>query len=386
VTGPVEVLHVRNCHQFGGPETTLLGWLDHLDRTRFTNRVALFQEREGREEAFRGPLLAHGHPVIDLPWWPGRTVRKAVRRLEEHIRSTGAKILHTHDWRSDVIGYHAARRAGIPVVTTVYVWFHRPFHVWVKETVDTLYIRHFDMVTAVCEATRRQTVARGVRADRTEVLISGISPARQGPVHDRNAVRKRFGIAPDEVALVFAARMSPEKAHHNLLSAFAMAVRRAPNLKLILLGNGPLEGEIRAWVARLGLSDRVAMPGFVTDVTDILAAMDVDVHATLAEGIPLAVYEAMLVGLPVIGSDVDGIPEVVIPGRTGWLVPPSDPAALAERIVEASGSAELRAHHGAEARRLIQGSYGMDKAVERLHSTYDRLLQRSAASARASPP
>lgn len=386
MNGPVEVLHVRNCHAFGGPETTLLGWLDHVDRSRFSCRVALFKERDGLDEAFRAPLLAHGHPVLDLPWWPGRQARQAVHRLEAHIRDRGARILHTHDWRSDVVGYHAARRAGIPIVTTIYVWFRRPFHVWVKEAIDTLYIRHFDMVTAVCEATRRQTIARGVHADRTDVLISGISSTRQRATPDRDEVRRRFGVRPDEVAFVFAARMSLEKAHDTLLTAFAMASRRSANLKLVLLGNGPLESAIRARTARLGLSDRVVMPGFVTDVTDVVGAMDVAVHATLAEGIPLAVYEAMLVGLPVIGSDVDGIPEVVIPGRTGWLVPPRDAAGLAERIVDASASPELRMRCGAEAQSLIRGSYGMDKAIERLHSTYDRLLQGPARGSRVASP
>jgi glycosyltransferase involved in cell wall biosynthesis len=126
------------------------------------------------------------------------------------------------------------------------------------------------------------------------------------------------------------------------------------------------------------------MPGFVTDVPEVLAAVDVVVHATLAEGIPLAIYEAMLAGAPVIGSDVDGIPEVVIPGRTGWLVPPRVAGALAERIVEAARSPERRARYGAEGQRLILAGYGMEKAIDRLQGTYDRLLH--GATSRVAGP
>ncbi len=373
---PETILHLRNSIAYGGVETTMLGWLDGVDRSRFHCPIALFSERDGAEDAFRAPLAGHGHEILPVPWHPGRRFRAAVAAVEEHIRETGARLLHCHDWRSDVVGWHAARRAGIPVMTTIYVWFRRPFHIMVKETIDTLYIRRFDLVTAVCEATRRQTVARGVSRDKTEVLISGISPGRAAEQVDRQAVRARFGITDAEVAFVYVARYYPEKAHETLIRAFQMASRQQPRIKLLLLGKGPLEGEIRALVTQLGLSGKVLLPGFVADVPVVLAAMDAMVHASLAEGIPLAVYEGMLAGLPVIGSDVDGTPEVVIDGQTGWLVPPKDIAALGERFCMAASRKDLRDEYGAKAKRLIVTNYNMDIAVNRLQNTWTRVIGR----------
>ena len=374
MANPTTVLQVRNSIAFGGVETTLLGWLDNIDRKRFNCPVCLFQERDGREIALRKPLTKHGHEIIDLPWWPGRQFFKAVKQLSELIRETDAKLLHTHDWRSDVVGYYAAKKTGIPIMTTIYVWFNSPLHICIKEKIDSLFIRHFDLVTAVCEATRKQTVARGVAEEKTKVLLSGISEKRRPNEVDRNTIRSHFGISPDDIAFVFVARLYPEKAHVCLINAFRTAQDKKSNLKLLLLGNGPLKSEIKMQAKRLGLSKSVIIPGFVDNVPEVLKSMDCLIHASLAEGIPLAVYEGMLSGLPVVGSDVDGTAEVVIPDKTGWIVPPNDSSQLANAIIEAAERDDLRKLYGKQAKELILTHYNIDIAVEKLLSTYERLI------------
>ena len=378
MTEPTTVLQVRNSVAFGGVETTMLGWLSHIDKQRFRCPVALFSNRDRCEDAFRIPLQQHDLEILDLPWWPGRQFFKAINRLVELIRATDAKLLHTHDWRSDIIGYYAAKKAGIPIITTVYVWFKRPLKIRISEMIDAWRIRKFDLVTGICEATRQQCVDRGVKASKTRVLISGISDDRYRPDVDRDAVRRRFGIAPEDLAFVYTARFYLEKAHLCLIDAVAQAIKTCPNLRVLLLGSGPLENKIRQRARQLGVDDAVIMPGFVDDVPEVLRAMDVMVHASLAEGIPLAVYEGMLAGLPVIGSNVDGTPEVVIPGQTGWRVPPNDPHALGQRIVEAAESGEIRDKLGRQARQLILERYNIAAAIDRLEGTYDEMLGRKA--------
>lgn len=369
----VTVLQVRNSVVFGGVETTMLGWLDNIDRDRFYCPVALFSNNGASEEAFRGPL-SRCHDIFKLPWAPNRRFFKAVDELVRLIEKLDVKLLHTHDWRSDVVGYFAAKKAGIPIVTTIYVWFRRPLKILINEVIDAWIIRRFDCVTAVCEATRKQTVARGVEDGKTEVLISGISGSRDPGTIDRDGVRARFGFGADDICLVFTARFYPEKAHLALLESLRIALSNEPRLKLLLLGIGPLEESIKRKATELGLSDNVVIPGFVEDVTTVLKAMDVMVHASLAEGISLAIYEGMLVGLPVIGTDVDGTPEVVIPGKTGWLVPVKDRDALAAAILEAAARPDLLALYGKNARELITGKYNMDRARQSLESVYHRIL------------
>lgn len=370
----IRVLHVRCSVVIGGPETTLLAWFKHHDQTRYEFTLALFNNG-GKEKTFRDACSRDGVPTRALSWVPGRNIFRAVRELVQMIKDTGAQVLHTHDWRSDVVGLIAARKAGIPIVTTVYVWFNRPFKVWLMEKIDGFVIRYFDLVTAVSKATLEQTFQRGAKRDRGELLISGMSNERfQGSV-DREAVRGRFGIAPDEIAYAYAARLYPEKAHDVLVEAFHKAAGQQSNIKLLILGVGPLEAAIRAQIRDLGAGDRILMPGFVKEVPDVLRSVDVMVHASYAEGIALAIYEGMLAGLPVIGSNVDGTPEVVLPGKTGWIVPPGDSEALREAIVEAASRPDLRELYGRQARELIETQYNMDVALDQLYGVYDRLLR-----------
>jgi glycosyltransferase involved in cell wall biosynthesis len=370
----IRVLHVRCSVVIGGPETTLLAWFNHYDKTRYGFTLALFNNG-GKEKTFRDVCARDGVSTTELSWVPGRNILRAVRELVQMIRDTGAQILHTHDWRSDVVGLLAARKAGIPIVTTIYVWFNRPFKVWLMEKIDGFVIRYFDYVTAVSRATLEQTFQRGVKRDRGGLLISGMSNERFRGSVDRDAVRGRFGIAPDEIVYTYAARLYPEKAHDILVDAFHKAAREQPNIRLLILGVGPLEEAIRAQIRNLGAGDRIHMPGFVKEIPDVLRSVDVMVHASYAEGIALAIYEGMLAGLPVIGSNVDGTPEVVLPGKTGWIVPPGDSESLRKAILEAATRPDLREIYGRQARELIETQYNMDVALDQLYAVYDRLLR-----------
>ncbi len=372
---PVTVLQIRNSIAYGGVETTMLGWLDHIDTSRFSCPVAIFMNRDNTQDAFVKPLIKHNQEVLEVPWAPNRNVKAAVKRIVDIIHERDVKLIHSHDWRSDFIGYLAARKTGVPIMTTIYVWFRRPFLTKIKEWLDAMIIRKFDMVTAVCEATREQTVARGIKREKTDVLISGISPDLAPGEIDRRAIREGFGIGEDDTAFVFVARFYGEKAHDTLLRAFAAARATGQSMKLLLLGTGPLEEKIRNLAQELSISEHVIMPGFIDNVPSVLKAMDVMVHASLAEGISLAIYEGMLCGLPVIGSDVDGTPEVVIPGRTGWLVPVRDEEALCRALLDAGANPDLRRKMGKEAHDFITANYNMDKAIGRLEATYTKLIE-----------
>ncbi len=376
MTKPVTVLHVRNSVIIGGPETTLLGWLNHIDKNEFHCPLALFQNSGGVELPFRTECEKLNIPILDIPWGNRKSFVQAYQRLVTLIREQNVQILHTHDWRSDVIGYYAAKKTGIPIMTTVYVWFYRPFKIWLMETIDSWYIKYFNSVTAVSQATLRQTIEMGVPAHKAEILLSGISDSRCQYTLDRQSARESLHLASDEIGFIYTARFYPEKAHDNLVRAFQLACDRRPDLKmkLFLLGKGPLLEPTKEIVNALHLEDRVIFTGHVNNVPDILQAMDVMVHPSLSEGISLAIYEGMLSGLPVIGTDVDGTPEVVISERTGWLVPVRNCEKLTEAMVEASSRPDLRALYGNQARQLIRNEYSMDIAIQQLRSIYHRLL------------
>jgi glycosyltransferase involved in cell wall biosynthesis len=219
-------------------------------------------------------------------------------------------------------------------------------------------------------------------ASRTIVKTYGVSPRATIPngVPVKNFVlppaagpdwRARNGIPPDAIIFTSVARLTPQKAPVALVGAFAPVAAKHPNALLILVGGGELRAAVEARVRALELDRRVLVLGSREDIPEILAASNVFVLASLFEGHPLSVMEAMAAGLPVVATAVGGVPELVRTGDTGLLVPPSDTGALQSALESLAASDGLRARMGAASREIALAEFDVSRMIEK----YDRLYQ-----------
>jgi glycosyltransferase involved in cell wall biosynthesis len=226
--------------------------------------------------------------------------------------------------------------------------------------------------------TVRNSVWRVFRR-RVEVLVQGIVLDDVVPMAeaDREALRSELGIGPDDVAAVTVANFRKEKAYPDLLAALASAISAQPALHSLIVGQGPLESEVRRIHASLGLGDRCRILGFRRDVMRILAASDFFVMASRHEGYPLGLMEAMAAGLPVVATRVGGIPEAVTDGREGLLVEPGDTRGLALSIQRMAGDAAGR-RLMAKAALDRAPQFDVRRAVRVAENTYARLARHSA--------
>jgi len=185
--------------------------------------------------------------------------------------------------------------------------------------------------------------------------------------------RAALGLEADQVVLVCVARFAPQKAHDVLLRAFARALEVRPDLRLLLVGDDPFgAGRERAeTLARgLGLGERVVFAGIRRDLPALLGACDVFVLASLWEGLGLVFLEAMAAGLPVLATRVSAVPEVVVDGGTGRLVPPSDAEALARGMLELAGDPALRARLGAAGRARVRERFALPRMIDETLEVY----------------
>ncbi|QDV06783.1 Spore coat protein SA [Planctomycetes bacterium Poly30] len=202
---------------------------------------------------------------------------------------------------------------------------------------------------------------------------------------DRAAILAEFGFAASDVVFLCVARFARQKAHEVLLAATAEARRTNPSIKLLLVGDDPFgdERERAFAVARdLGLSDAegrgaAVFAGIRRDVPSLMAAADVFVMASRWEGLGLVFLEAMATSRPVLSTTVSAIPEVVVDGTTGRLVPPDDAAAMAAAMVELAGSAELRSRLGTAGHERVIERFGLDVMVDETLRVYEEVLRRS---------
>ncbi|MBI4241885.1 MAG: glycosyltransferase [Candidatus Rokubacteria bacterium] len=230
------------------------------------------------------------------------------------------------------------------------------------------------LLTTVSESERRRYLARGFPEDRCLTIHNGVPLPK--PVTEDRRLRARavLGRQCQERIVAHVGRLVPVKGHTVLLRALA-GLRTRPDV-LLVAGEGPLRGALEADCRRLGLEGTVVFLGFRDDIATVLYASDLLVLPSLSEVLPMAVLEAMAIGLPVVATRVGGIPELIEDGREGWLVDPDDPEALRVALEAALADPAARAARGSAARRRVEREFTSEAMVHATLAAYARAMER----------
>jgi glycosyltransferase involved in cell wall biosynthesis len=323
-----------------------------------------------REHGFQPATFSLRRP---LDW-------RCLRGLVELLYSRRVDVVHSHEFTMAVYGAAAARRLGKRHVITMHGGRYFATR-WRRRVAMRWAVRRSDALVAVSGATAadlRQTL--GLASTAVTVIPNGV-PFREG---EREHVRQELGVAPNELLFVSVGNLYPVKGHMLLLKALASLHRsgRERPWRLAIAGRGEEEGPLRAYAAAEGLDGRVHLLGYRQDIPDILAAADLFVMPSLSEGLPLALVEAMSAGLPVVASEVGGIPEVVEHDHEALLVPAGEPEALAAALSRLMHDDAAREALGAAARRRALSDFG----VRAMGDAYERLYRGKAVAPRTVPP
>jgi glycosyltransferase involved in cell wall biosynthesis len=372
---PVGVLHV--CDKFGVRGSSIHGvsrlfswWLPRYDPSRFDVGLVGLKHPEPATEWLAG----QGVPVHHLG--RGRFDPRILADLVALARRRGTRILHVHGYAAADFGRLAAPLAGAKLV--LHEHFADPRMPAYQGVADRLLSSFTDHAIAVSRSTRDFLVEeRFVPADRVSLVWNGAPLDEFAPAGPERALRVRRELAiPDHATVVGTiGRLNAQKGHRFLLDAARPLCHRLPDLRILIVGDGDLMDDLQGQAARLGLEDRVVFAGHRTDVPDLLAALDVFCISSLYEGTPLALFEAMAAGRPVVSTAVDGCREVLADGVTGLLVPPEDVGALEVALERVLGDAALRESLG---RKALEASraYDVRTCVEQMEAIYDDVLGR----------
>jgi len=217
---------------------------------------------------------------------------------------------------------------------------------------------------------------RGPAARRAVSLTHGIALEHVREQRaQRASVREELGVGPDEVLVGTVANYVPKKDYPNLLHAARYVVDRRAGVRFCAVGQGPLEGDVHALRHRLGLDEAVILPGYRRDAVRVLAGSDLFVLASRFEGLPVALMEALGLGLPVVATSVGGIPEAVEHGVHGLLVPPGRPDLLADAIEELVADPPRRMAMAAAASARAD-DFDVARAMGRVEAIYRRVVAR----------
>ena len=370
------VLIVNHAVDIGGAERVLLSFLDHLSRDLFEPALAcphdgplVGEMRERNIPVFMGfpaPMLlgvkrksvgSNWKAVLAYPWDMASTVFKLARL----IKREGFDLVFTNSAKGDIYGSLAGWLAGRPVIWRLHDIVNTDafsaLNVWMFKTFANLFARE---VLAISQAVKDALIAQGVSQSKVKVAYNGVEleDAKRGvPVQE---VRARWDIDVDAPLAGMVGRLVDWKGPDYFVEAAALVADKIPEARFMLVGDavfgeGGYVDALKARTTELGIEDRVVFTGFRDDVSDIMACLDLLVHASiLPEPFGLVLIEAMAQGTPVVASSGGGVEEIVEDGVSGMVVPPRDARVMAEAMVKVLSSPDEARVMGAAGRERVE--------------------------------
>jgi glycosyltransferase involved in cell wall biosynthesis len=362
----VKILHIQRAGAIAGAENHLLHLLPGLQQRGYDVTFLALTKPQEVPSPFAQALRRRGIPVIDQrvhsEWQP-----ELLPRLIHILRQGAYDIVHTHLLYADLYGGLAARcLPGVKVLCTRHN-DNRYRQRWPMRPLITWNTRWFHHVIAISEHIKRfnQHYQR-VPAEKITVIPYGYDP----PAETASMAPK----CSDPFTLGMVGRLVPQKSHATAIQALPLILKSVPRVRLVILGDGPLRQELTRLVDQLHLTAHVEFLGYQPQALEWMRHFDLLIHPSQHEGFGLVLLEAMAARLPIVATRVSAIPEIVQDGQTGLLVPPQDPPALAQAVVQLLTNPEQRAQMGAAGYARLVQEFSVARMVERTAALYQSLL------------
>ena len=371
----MKVITLISGGDIGGAKTHVLSLLHGLGKTEQV-RLVCFREGEFAEDARK---LGIDTCVMEV------SVGAAIGRLAEMIRAEGFQIVHCHGARANLTGAILRRKIKVPIVTTVHSdyrldYLGRPLRRLTYGTINTVALRMFDYHIGVSDAMAQLLISRGFDPQTMFAIYNGIDFTPVTPRLGREAYLRSVGMEVQEDTVVFgiAARLDPVKDMATLIRGFSIAVKKHPNIRLLIAGDGEQRQMLGELAAQLCPAGTVVFAGWVTDMNSFYHALDVNTLTSLSETFPYAITEGARMRCATIASNVGGIPYIIEHGVTGLLFEPQNAEALGTCMIRLAESRAMRAQLGENLHEKASREFSIDATVGKQLEIYETILRRTA--------
>jgi glycosyltransferase involved in cell wall biosynthesis len=383
----MRIAHVITRLILGGAQENTLLTCEDLQQIHGDQVLLITGPPLGPEGSLLERARANGVPLSVVP-----SLRRAIhplrdwtsyRELKRILRDFRPDVVHTHSAKGGLLGRAAASALGIGAI--VHGVHGAPFHPYQNAASRAFFracerwaARRCHAFISVADAMTDLMVAANVAPrERFTTIYSGmeVEPFLAAEEH-RQRVRRQLGYSQEHVVVGKIARLFRLKGHDDVIAAAGNVVAAHPQTRFLFVGDGAWRERLGRRTAEAGLSEHFQFTGLVPPqrVPELIAAMDVVVHASLREGLARVLPQALIAGKPVVSYDVDGAREVVLPGQTGYLLPARDVAALARALDELVRDATLRERLGAKGRRLCSEKFRHERMTVQVRGLYEKLL------------
>jgi glycosyltransferase involved in cell wall biosynthesis len=366
------VLHLSGSFGLAGAEQVIVNLARHADTSQWRPVVACLLDPRCEDSPMLRTLRQLGIETAGFHL-RSRFDPRGIRLVRDFLKQRQVSVLHCHGYKPDGYGWLAARRLPVARISTLHGWLRTDLNMRIYEALDRwVFLRGFHRVIAVSERLRNEALHAGHGGNRVLLVPNGLDLSRFPLRRGRTA--GPLPLDPQDEIIGTVARVCREKGHRHLLLAATHVLRERPRARFVFVGGGAEEPNIRQRAAELGVAHRVLFAGLRSDVPQVLPQFDAFVLPSLTEGLPIALLEAMAVGVPVVATSVGDVPRLVKDGETGLLVPPADSATLADAILRVLADPQRAAERALTARALVERDHSARTMAARTEAVYDQVL------------
>ncbi len=368
----IKVLNIISDTNIGGAGRVLINYIRHSDRRNFELAVAL-----PRDSALMEPLAELGTAIIPVDGIADKSLDlSSIKILRNIIKTVDPDIVHTH---GSMAGRIAGRQCGKAVIYTRHSVF--PVSGFLKSApgrfLNRVVNEHYaDRIIAVSPAAVTNLVESGISEKKIDVVMNGVEAVERRSLDECAALRRDYGITPEDFVTGIVARIEDYKGHMDILDALRRLLDEGRAVKLIVAGTGAYEDEVRRRATELKLDDAVTFTGFLEDVSPVLSILDVQLNASWGtEATSLALLEGLSMGVPAVISDYGGNPWLIEEGVNGYTFKTRDSAELASRLAALMDDRARLEYLSHGARRIYQERFTADMFARNVESVYMRTLE-----------
>ncbi len=289
------------------------------------------------------------------------------------VKRVNIDIIHAHQRTSGYVGAYVKYLTKIPFLVTV----HDP---WNRAYGKKVHARIYDHIITVSEFLRNRFIAEfGFLPERVHTIHNGADQERYNPSQydrlDLGDLNRELAIKPQEKVISLIARLYKSKGQQYLIEAAPYVVQRFPNIKFLLVGDGPHEDLLRQRIQALGLTDYFVFAGYRQDIPEIIAMSDIVVRPSEMEGLPINVIEAMLMAKPVVATNIAGVPEMIDHGVNGFMIDVGDVTGLAQNLIHILEDDVRMAEIGQAARNTALAKFSIENCVRKTECLYKDMIR-----------
>lgn len=364
----IKVIHVITDMKIGGAGRWLLNFLKNFDKSKLDIKVVIPKGSMLKNE-INGLNVAtieiDGIGDKSLDW-------SSVSALNKLFSTEKPDIVHTHASLSARI---AAKMAGIKAIVHTKHCLDNPKRGVKKAIAAFINNQLSSRIIAVSKAVESNLIEAGMPQSKINVIYGGVDEIKKLSQEEINQIKSSYGISEKDIVFGMVARLAAVKGHKYFIQAAEQVLKARTDVKFLVAGTGPMENELKKMVADMKLENSIIFTGFMKDVEKVYNVIDVNVITSISEAQCLALVEGMTVGKPMIGTEVGGIPELIIPNQTGILIPVAKPEALTEAILRLADDSELREVMGAQARELMLEKFSASEMTAEIYRLYEEVVK-----------